>query len=86
MSAEIVCLPITLKDLSHELRTPLTGILGMVDQLHEEPLTPQQKSCVEDIKNAGMSLLNLANCLLDAKRLATINEEGITRLTQLFSA
>jgi len=74
MSAEIVYLPISLRDLSHELRTPLTAILGTVYQLDEEALSNQQKGYIADIKNAGMNLLKLADALLDAKRLSITND------------
>ena len=68
---EIVCLPLTLRELSHELRTPLTGILGMARILEDLPLTPEQKSYVEDIINQGNKLVQLANDLTQAKTLAS---------------
>lgn len=68
---EIVCLPLTLRDLSHELRTPLTGILGLAHLLGELPLTPEQKSYVQDIIDQGNKLTQLANDLTQAKTLAS---------------
>ncbi len=66
---EIVCLPLTLRQLSHELRTPLTGILGLARLLEELPLTAEQKSYVQGIINESDKLVQLANDLLQAKRL-----------------
>jgi len=85
MSAEIVYLPITLRDLSHELRTPLAGILGTLYQLEEEPLTFQQQSYLADIKNAGGALLRLANNLAQAKRLSDINKDELKRLIKQYT-
>ena len=80
MSTETVYLPISLMELNHELRTPLTGILGMAYQLDDEPLTPQQRSYVNDIKQAGINLLNLANLIAQAKKITCEDNENKTLL------
>lgn len=67
---EIVCLPLTLRELSHELRTPLTGILGAAQLLKDELLTAEQRSFVEDIINEGNKLVKLSDDLLKARSLA----------------
>ncbi len=66
---EIVNLPISLRELSHELRIPLTGILGNAALLKDENLTQEQRSQVDDIIKSGNALLNLANRLLEAKKV-----------------
>lgn len=76
MKTEMVRLPMTLKDLSHELRTPLVGILGMARQLNQESLTPDQKSYVQIINEAGINLLNLANRLSEARCVANDSNEN----------
>lgn len=66
----IVYIPMSLRHLSHELRTPLTGILGSATLLNDESLTQEQKKdCIDDIIKSGNALLNLANRLLEAKKL-----------------
>jgi PAS domain S-box-containing protein len=57
-----------LSSMSHELRTPLNAILGFGQMLElnpKEPLTKNQKSCVEHIKKGGHHLLELINEILD---------------------
>ena len=67
-----------LSNMSHELRTPLHAILGYTQLLeHEEPLSRQQLSNVNEINGAGTLLLDLVNEILD---LSTI-EKGNVSLT-----
>lgn len=50
--------------LHHELRTSLTIILGAVNFLNEEPLTPKQREYVAYISSSANSLLSVADALL----------------------
>ena len=42
---------------SHEIRTPMNGIIGMAEILAETPLSAEQSSHVETIRQSGESLL-----------------------------
>lgn len=50
--------------LQHELRTSLTIILGAVNFLNEEPLTPRQREYVAYISSSANALLSVANEML----------------------
>ena len=58
-----------LSRISHELRTPLNAILGFGQLLDLEPLTPRQRSSVEQILKGGHHLLDLINEVLDITRI-----------------
>lgn len=51
--------------VSHEIRTPLNGISGFSDILRESTLDTEQKKCVEAIRSASGSMLEMVNALLD---------------------
>ncbi|GAB3752943.1 hybrid sensor histidine kinase/response regulator transcription factor [Spirosoma pomorum] len=55
-------------NISHEFRTPLTVILGMADNLHQQP-TPQLRQSSVLIERNGRNLLRLINQILDLSRL-----------------
>jgi signal transduction histidine kinase len=57
--------------MSHEIRTPMTGVLGIVDLLEGETLTPRQTTYVEGIRASGRHLLNIINDILDFSRIET---------------
>lgn len=59
-----------LDNVSHELRTPLNAILGFSRQLLKDPLTPEQTSKLQFVYEAGRSLLELVNNILDMSKLA----------------
>ena len=64
-----------LSSMSHELRTPMNAILGFGQLLElnpSEPLTENQKRCVEQIMKGGHHLLELINDVLDLTKI----EEG----------
>jgi PAS domain S-box-containing protein len=58
-----------LATMSHEIRTPMNAILGMADLLWESPLTNDQKKYVSVFRNAGNSLLNIINDILDLSKI-----------------
>ncbi len=55
--------------VSHEFRTPMNAILGIADLLAETELTQEQSKYVEVFRNAGNSLLDLINDILDLSKV-----------------
>lgn len=55
--------------MSHEIRTPLNAVLGMLELLNQQSLTPSQMGYVESARGAGDNLLTLINHILDFARL-----------------
>lgn len=58
-----------LAGMSHEIRTPMNAILGMADILWETPLNGDQKNYVRIFRNAGKSLLDILNDILDMAKV-----------------
>ncbi|NML16650.1 hybrid sensor histidine kinase/response regulator [Azohydromonas caseinilytica] len=58
-----------LANMSHEIRTPLHGMLGMAQQLLEEPLPPPQRQRAEVIQRSGELLLGVIDDVLDFSRI-----------------
>lgn len=58
-----------LATMSHEIRTPLNGIIGMADVLGETPLSVEQKSSLQVIRQSGDMLLDVINDILDYSKL-----------------
>jgi signal transduction histidine kinase/CheY-like chemotaxis protein len=58
-----------LANLSHEIRSPLHGLLGAIDLLFLQQLSPEQQAYVELAKRAGDALRALVNQLLDFTKL-----------------
>ncbi|MDP2646228.1 MAG: ATP-binding protein [Desulfobacterales bacterium] len=58
-----------LAGMSHEIRTPMHAILGMADLLRESPLNSEQLKYVQVFQNAGQSLLDLLNSILDLSKV-----------------
>ncbi|MBC7961744.1 MAG: response regulator [Steroidobacteraceae bacterium] len=58
-----------LANMSHEMRTPLNSIIGGTDYLDSDAFTPDQQRCLTMIRQAGDSLLELINDLIDLSRI-----------------
>ncbi len=65
-----------LATMSHEIRTPMSGVLGTLQLLCDESLSPAQHHCVDMVMASGRSLLGILDDVLD---FATI-EAGQQRL------
>ncbi|MAE19280.1 hybrid sensor histidine kinase/response regulator, partial [Candidatus Poribacteria bacterium] len=55
--------------MSHEIRTPMNGILGSLDLLDQDPLTPRQLEDVQRATNSAHHLLGVIDEILDFSRL-----------------
>ncbi len=55
--------------MSHEIRTPLNGVLGMVQAMERDRLSPAQRKRVDVIRKSGQSLLALLNSVLDLSKI-----------------
>lgn len=58
-----------LSNMSHEIRTPMNAILGMVNILRREGVTPGQSAHLGKIDTAGEHLLSLINNILDLSKI-----------------
>ena len=52
-------------NMSHELRTPMNAILGMLQLLHQTPLTQRQQDYLRKAEEASRALLGAVNDVLD---------------------
>jgi PAS domain S-box-containing protein len=68
-----------LTTMSHEMRTPMNAILGMADMLSESSLDEKQRDYVCIFQNAGASLLDLINDILDLSKV----ESGQVKLESI---
>lgn len=55
--------------MSHELRTPLNGVLGMIELVSEEPLSPRQKDYLLTARQSTEDLLTVIGDILDYSRI-----------------
>jgi len=58
-----------LSTMSHEIRTPMTAVLGIVELLRAEDLDPRQAALVNTVHEAGHTLVNILNDVLDVSKL-----------------
>jgi signal transduction histidine kinase len=58
-----------LATMSHEIRTPMNGLLGSIQLLGMDPLTPKQASYVELAQSCGNLLLTIINDILDLSKI-----------------
>lgn len=58
-----------LANMSHEIRTPLNAIVGMTHLALAQFCTPQVRSYLERVRNAGNHLQDIVNNILDLSRL-----------------
>lgn len=54
-----------LATMSHELRTPLNGVLGMIDLVQEETLSPRQRDYLKTARQSTEDLLTVISDILD---------------------
>ncbi|MCR4842701.1 MAG: response regulator [Eubacterium sp.] len=58
-----------LANTSHEIRTPINAILGMSTLIVRESDDPQIRETAQEMREGGLSLLNLINSILDLSRI-----------------
>ncbi len=67
-----------LANVSHEIRTPMNTIVGMTDLILKERINSRVRANALDIKNAGASLVNILNNIIDISRI----ESGKTEVSE----
>ncbi|MCC7266291.1 MAG: PAS domain S-box protein [Caulobacteraceae bacterium] len=58
-----------LATMSHEIRTPLNGVLGMVQAMGRDELSPPQRARLSIIRESGEALLSILNDVLDLSKI-----------------
>ena len=58
-----------LANMSHEIRTPINAILGMNEMILREATDSDIHTYAENIRNAGATLLNIVNDILDFTKI-----------------
>lgn len=59
-----------LANMSHEIRTPMNAIIGFVDLLARDNISPSDKNAyINIIKNSSNTLLNLINDIIDISKI-----------------
>ena len=54
-----------LAHMSHEIRTPMNGVIGMTELALGEPLSGEQRECLETVRSCAHALLRILNDILD---------------------
>ncbi len=60
-----------LSRISHELRTPLNGILGLLQLMERDNLSPSQLDCISGIESSANNLMVALNEALDFSQITT---------------
>ena len=55
--------------MSHEIRTPLNGVLGMLEYLLADELSPGQRNCAQTASKSGKALLGIIDDILDFSKV-----------------
>jgi signal transduction histidine kinase/ActR/RegA family two-component response regulator len=55
--------------MSHEIRTPMNGMIGMMQVLHNSPLSAEQKSQADIALGSAETLLRILNDILDFSKI-----------------
>ena len=55
--------------MSHEIRTPMNAVIGMAEMALREELPPVAREYINQIKEAGRSLLTIINDILDFTKI-----------------
>ncbi len=58
-----------LATMSHEIRTPLNGVLGMLQVMQADVLTPAQRERLEIVRKSGQGLTAILNDVLDLAKI-----------------
>ena len=68
-----------LANMSHEIRTPMNAVIGMAEMALREDLPPTARDYINQIKDAGKSLLTIINDILDFSKI----ESGKMDITEV---
>lgn len=71
-----------LATMSQELRIPLTGVLAMIDQTEQEPLSQEQQQHLQTARQSTEDLLTVISDILD---YASLDSDGLIREYQPFN-
>jgi len=77
-----------LANMSHEIRTPMNGVLGMAQALKSTQLDDKQHRMLEIINQAGESLMDVINDILDLSKIEADKveiEEAVFDLERLMT-
>jgi CheY-like chemotaxis protein/nitrogen-specific signal transduction histidine kinase len=58
-----------LATVSHEIRTPMNGVIGVLDILHDTPLSTEQKHYLDTAMQSARLLLRVINDILDYAKI-----------------